>query len=180
MWDTKWYVVSGYIVPGDEETVVEMQKRIEQRPVGFKVLLLGDLNVSLKMPMSTREDAIANMADKYNLTELTRHYKQWGGVRGGRGGKCWSWRQRRRGRWVASQPDYVLAEQGDNKLFSQAAFRLPRWHDSDHRMITTRARVRGRGRLRAYRRKLQRNPLIRRLPPSTGNLKMMEDAFESL
>merc|ERR1712127_793408 len=105
--------------------------------------------------MSAREDAIADMADENNLTELTRHYKQRGGVRGGRGGKRWSWRQRRRGRWVASQPDYILAEQGDKKLFRQAAFRSPRWHDSDHRMIVTGARVQGWGRLRAYRRKRQ-------------------------
>merc|ERR1712127_882157 len=118
--------------------------------------------------MSAREDAIADMADENNLTELTRNYKQQGGVRGGRGGKRWSWRQRRRVRWVASQPDYILAEQGDKKLFRQAAFRSPRWHDSYHRMIVTRARVRGRGRLRAYRQKRQRNLLIRRLPPSTG------------
>ena len=33
--DSKWFVVSGYIAPGDKETVVEMRKRIEQRPTGF-------------------------------------------------------------------------------------------------------------------------------------------------
>ena len=110
--------------------------------------------------MTARDDNIADMADEFNLSELTHHYKQRGGTKDDRGGKRWSWRMRRRGRWVASQPDYILAEAGDKKLFSNASFRTPRWHDSDHRAIATRLRVRGRGRLRAYRRKRQRNPLV--------------------
>ncbi len=68
--DSKWFVVSGYIAPGDDKTVTELRKRIDQRPEGYKALLLGDLNASLRTPMTEREDAIADMTDEFNLSEI--------------------------------------------------------------------------------------------------------------
>ncbi len=65
--DSKWFVVSGYIAPGDDKTVAKLGKRIDQRPEGYKVLLLGDLNASLHTPMTEREDAIVDMTDEFNL-----------------------------------------------------------------------------------------------------------------
>ncbi len=52
--DSKWLVVSGYIVPGDDKTVAKLRKRIDQRPEGYKTLLLGDFNASLRTPMTER------------------------------------------------------------------------------------------------------------------------------
>merc|ERR1712127_92341 len=76
--DSKWFVASGYIAPSDVDTVDELQKRIDQRPEGFRTLLLGDLNASLRVPMMAREDAIVDMTDDFNFTELSRLFKQRG------------------------------------------------------------------------------------------------------
>ena len=89
--DSKWFVVSGYIAPTDNKTGDEIRKRIDQRPDGYKTLLLGDFNASLCVPMTARGDNIADMADEFNLSEFTRHYKQRGGTKDGMGGKRWSW-----------------------------------------------------------------------------------------
>ena len=61
--DSKWFVVSGYIAPTDNKTGDEIRKRIDQRPDGYKTLLLGDFNASLRVPMTARDDNIADMAD---------------------------------------------------------------------------------------------------------------------
>ncbi len=34
--DSKWFIVSEYIAPGDEETVIKMQKRLSNIPWGSR------------------------------------------------------------------------------------------------------------------------------------------------
>ncbi len=78
-------------------------------------MLLGDLNINLRDPVNPRADAIADMVDEAGLTDLAWHFMQRGRTRRRR--KRWSWRQRRLGRWISSQPDYILTQHGDKRLF---------------------------------------------------------------
>jgi hypothetical protein len=67
------------------------------------------------------------------------------------------------GRWHHSQPDYIMAREGDIWYFRKVAFRSPLVHDSDHRAIVATFRARKMRRLTAYCHRRQRLPL--RLPP---------------
>ena len=84
------------------------------------------------------------------------------------------------GQGVASQPDYVMAREGDKRLFRQVGARSPRHHVSDHRAVVAELRVRGTRKLAAYRKERQRNPLVRPLEPAAEPLRSMERDFEAL
>jgi hypothetical protein len=83
---------------------------------------------------------------------------------------------KREGRTHYSQPDYIMAREGDVRQFWTVGFRWPRYHDSDHRAVVATIR-RGRvGRLKSYRKQRQRHPL--QLPP--GPHDQLTDAFETM
>ena len=75
-------------------------------------MLLGDLNADLETPRSERDVAVAEQAAAMDVTDMSRCFRQrsrkW--VRG-----RWTWRQRRRGRWVSSHPDYIMVREGGDE-----------------------------------------------------------------
>ena len=117
---TRYYVVGCYIAPTDTETAEHVRAALRDCPHGCIPVLLGDLNVCLRTPVDPRADAIANMTDEAGFTDLSQHFTQ--RLRRRRNGKRWSWRQRRLGRWISSQPDYILAREGDKRHFGGVGF----------------------------------------------------------
>ncbi len=90
------YVVGCYIAPGDTKTVEAVRAAWENCPRDCMPLLLGDLNANLRDPIGARAEAIADMTDEADLTDLARHFlprgrtiKLW---------RRWTWRQMCRGR----------------------------------------------------------------------------------
>ena len=69
------------------------------------------------------------------------------------------------GRWHHSQPDYILAREGNVRHLQRVAFRTPVVHHSDHRAVIAIFHSRRTRRLKKYCRQQQRFPL--RLPPGT-------------
>jgi len=63
------------------------------------------------------------------------------------------------GRWYHSQPDYIMAREGDTKAFRSVGFRQPRFHDSDHRAVIVKISRGREGKLKKYRRSRQTSPL---------------------
>jgi hypothetical protein len=80
------------------------------------------------------------------------------------------------GRWHHSQPDYIMAREGDIWYFRKVAFRSPLVHNSDHRAIVATFHARKTHRLTAYRHRRQCLPL--RLPPKLHD--KLTHTFEAL
>jgi hypothetical protein len=95
---------------------------------------MGDLNISFERPREEREEAITNLLDKINLVDLSCRFclrQCWLQLATRR----WTWGQKRTGRWHQSQPDYIMAREGDIWYFWKVLFQLPLVHDSDHRAV---------------------------------------------
>ena len=67
------------------------------------------------------------------------------------------------GRWYTSQPDNVMAREGDTRAFWNVAFQRLRFHDLDHRVAVATILRGQKGRLKKYRQSCQKFPL--QLPP---------------
>jgi hypothetical protein len=91
----------------------------------------GDLHINFGAPQTMQEEIIANFLDNINVINMLCKFVQQGGQRQGKGAR-WIWRQQRGGRWHQSQPDYIMAREGDTKAFQNMAFQWPRIHDLDH------------------------------------------------
>ena len=136
---------------------------------------MGDLNIDFEHPRDTREEDIADLLDEINLVDSSRKFL----LRRCKlqsAKKRWTWRQRRMGRWHHSQPDYILAREGDIRHFRKVAFRSPRVHDSDHRAVVATLRARRSRQLTNYRRKRQRLPLRLAIGPQD----VLTQQFEAL
>jgi hypothetical protein len=88
----------------------------------------------------------------------------------------WTWCQKRLGRWHCSQPDYILAREGNIWYFQKVAFRLLLVHNSDHRAVAATFHARKTKRLTKYRCRRQHFPL--RLPPMPHD--KLTQIFEAL
>ncbi len=63
----------------------------------------------------------------------------------------WTWWQKQMGRWHHSQPDYIMAREGNIWYFRKVAFQLPLVHDSDHHAVIATFHARKTRPLMAYR-----------------------------
>jgi hypothetical protein len=67
------------------------------------------------------------------------------------------------GRWHHSQPDYILAREGNVRHLQRVVFRTPVVHHLDHQVVVAIFHSRGTRRLKKYRQQQQPFPL--QLPP---------------
>jgi len=135
----------------------------------------GDLNINFEHLRDAREEDIADLLDEINLVDSSRKFRL-RRCRMQSAKRRWTWRQKRMGRWHYSQPDYILAREGNIRYFRKVAFRSPLVHDSDHRAVVATFRARKTKRLTKYRRRRQRLPL--RLPPEPHD--ELTQTFEAL
>ncbi len=126
----RFYVMGIYIPPNDTKGVDALWEAWNACPDGCAPIVMGDLNTSFEHPCDRREEAIANLLDKINLVDSSRKfYLQQCKMQLAR--RRWTWRQKRTRRWHHSQPDYIMAREGDIRYLWKVAFRLPLVHDSD-------------------------------------------------
>ena len=124
------FIVGCYIPPDDLTALESVRAEWQRCPGNCKPLLLGDLNINLDQPFGdAREQRVAEEMDAMGLEDLSRHFapRQRRYARG-----RWTWRQRREGRWVSSQPDYILGRGTTRRRFRRIGFRRPCHHNSDH------------------------------------------------
>jgi hypothetical protein len=159
----KRFYVMGISIPLNDTTGVDaLRAAWNTCPDSCAPIVMGDLNTSFEHPCDRQEEAIADLLDEINLVDLSRKFclrQCW--MQSAR--RRWTWRQKRTGRWHHSQPDYIMAREGDIWYFRKVAFRSPLIHDSDHRAIVATFRARKMRRLTAYCHCRQCLPL--RLPP---------------
>ena len=168
--NARYYVIGCYIAPSDTSTVADVRAAWGRCPKGCIPLLLGDLNADLSCPRDGREEDIAELVDEIDLVDASSQFRQ--RCRGRYSGR-WTWSQRRLGRRIESQPDYLLTRERCRRRFRRVGLRKPRHHDSDHRAVIAIVRGGKTKRLGAYRRRRRRIPL--RLARPLGRL---ETAFE--
>jgi hypothetical protein len=136
---------------------------------------MGDLNINVEHPRDEREATLADLLDKINLVDTSRKFNLWQ-CSFQKARKRWTWRQKRRGRWIYSQPDYIMAREDRVARFRKVGFRSPPIHDSDHRAVVAHMWKGRDGSLKTYRRYRQRFPIT--LPPREQD--KMTRQFEEL
>ena len=103
----RYYAVGCYIPPFHLAwtTIATIKQVMAEMPKGCTPLIVGDLNVDLDNPRDDRDEVVAEAMDALDVSCLTRHFGQRRGrlIRG-----RWTWRQRRRNRYISSKPDYFL------------------------------------------------------------------------
>ncbi len=71
-----FFVMGAYISPADMTGVDDLHAAWATCPSTCKPLLLGDLNIDVKSPQTSREEAIADLLDEINLVNMSRKYVQ--------------------------------------------------------------------------------------------------------
>jgi hypothetical protein len=123
-----------YIPPNNTTGVDALWAAWNACPDGCALIVMGDLNISFEHPRDGWEEAITDLLDEINLVDLSRKFclRQ---CRLQLARRRWTWRQKRMGRWHHSQPDYIMAREGNIWYFWKVALQLPLVHDSDHHAI---------------------------------------------
>jgi hypothetical protein len=79
-----------------------------------------------------RDIAFAEQAAAMDVNDVSRNFRQ---RRQKMARGRWTWRMRRRARWISSLPDYILARESTQKIFVNCGIRMSAQHDSDHRAV---------------------------------------------
>jgi hypothetical protein len=117
----RFYVMGIYIPPNDTTGVDALRTAWAACPANCTLLIMGDLNINFEHPRDARKEDIADLLDEINLVDSSRKFL----LRRCKlqsAKKRWTWRQKRMGRWHHSQPDYILAREGDIWYFRKVAF----------------------------------------------------------
>ena len=110
--DERYYCMGVYIPPNDIMGAEDLQSAWDAYPNGCIPIVLGDLNINFRDPHDDREEQIVDLFDEINLIDMSRRFalcrpKQL------QNRARWTWRQKRVGRTHYSQPDYIMAREGD-------------------------------------------------------------------
>ena len=175
--DKQYYVMGRYLPPNDTGGGGgdDLQAAWEACPANFSAIVMGELNINVEHPRDEREATIAGLLDKINLVDTSRKFTlRQCSLQKAR--KRWTWRQTHRGRWIYSQPDYIMAREGGIARLRKVGFQSPPIHDSNHCAVVAHMR-RGRdGSLKIYQQNCQCFPIT--LPP--GEQDEMTCQFEEL
>ena len=175
MGDERYYVIGIYIPPNNTEGGNELRVAWEVCPANCHPIVMGDLYINLGNPNDDREVDIANLLDEINLVDMTRKFALQR-CRQQKARTRWTWRQKHRGHWIHSQPDYIMAREGDIRRFRKVGFQSPPIHDSDHHTVVAHMWKGKGGSLKTYPRNRQRFPIT--LPPGEQDKKTL--LFEEL
>ena len=113
----RYYIVGCYVPPSSLETLEPVRRALEDAPADERVrpMLWGDLNANLDVPMSFRDEAVADVVDGEDLIDISRHFRPRNRSRGHRG--RWTWWHEREGRTITSRVDYLLCREEDRAKF---------------------------------------------------------------
>ena len=175
--EARYFIVGCYLPPGDLGGIEDVRTALAATPKGCKPMVMGDFNANLWDPRDKRDESIADMFEGAGLVDLSRRFVQPKvRLKGRQRARRHSWAQHRQGRWITSQPDYIMCREGDVSEFRRASIKTPRFHNSDHRALVGYLRRGRRRKLQLYRRRRRRFPLQLAPGPRTE----LESLFEEL
>ncbi len=73
--DEQLYVVGTYIPPNCMRGVEDIWRAVEVCPAGYKLLVMGDLNVNVGFPHDEQEEVIVDLLNKLCLVDSLRGYQ---------------------------------------------------------------------------------------------------------
>ncbi len=111
----QFYVMGIYIPPSDTTGVDALRAEWVSCSANCIPLVLGNLNIYFKHPWDAREEQITSLIDKINLVGASQKVALWW-CKMQAAKKQWTWQQKRMGRWHHTQPDYILAQEGNISL----------------------------------------------------------------
>ena len=148
--DERYYVMGTCLPPnntGGEGD--DLWAAWEACPANCSPIVMGDLNINVEHPRDKREATFADLLDEINLVDTSRKFTLWQcSLQKAR--KHWAWHQKRRGRWIYSQPDYIMAREGSIARLRKVGFQSPPIHNSDHRAVVDHMRRGHDGSLKTY------------------------------
>ncbi len=122
--DEQYYVMGIYIPPATRGGGDDLRAAWEACLANCTPIVMGDLNINVEHPHDEREAAIADLLDEINLVDTSRKFNlrrcSFQKAR-----KRWTWHQKHRGRWIYSQPDYIMAREDGVVKFRKVGFRSP-------------------------------------------------------
>jgi hypothetical protein len=124
----RFYVMGIYIPPNCTLGVDDLRVAWEACPANCTPLVVRDLNIWFEVPADKRADAIVDLLEEINTTNLSCSFlpqqcsQQWRQAR-------WTFRMRRGREWCNSQPDYLLGNKCINKRLRRVALCLPQYHN---------------------------------------------------
>jgi hypothetical protein len=130
----RYYVMGIYIPPNCTTGVDDLRVAWEACPTDCTPHVVRDLNIRCEDPTNNRADAIVDLLEEINTTNLSckflpRRCSQQ------RRRVCWTFHMWRGREWCYSQPDYILGNERITKRLRRVAFFSPRFHDLDHRAV---------------------------------------------
>ncbi len=121
MGDKQLYIIGTYIPPNCTRGGEDIQQAVEACPVGYKLLVMGDLNANIGFPRDKWEEVIVNLFDGMCLVDLSCRYWLWTPCRTATRAR-WTWSQKRRTTWHFLQPDYIVAQAEEMGMFTGVVF----------------------------------------------------------
>jgi hypothetical protein len=103
----------------------------EACPADCTPLIIGDLNIRFEDPADNRADAIIDLLEEINTTDLSCKFLPRQCSQQLRRAQRTFHMQRER-EWCYSQPDYILGNERITKRLRRVVFCSPWFHDSDH------------------------------------------------
>ncbi len=147
--DKQYHVMGIFIPPNNTAGEEDLWAAWKACLANCSLIVMGNLKTIVEHPCNKGEAAIANLLDKINLVDISRKLTPWW-CSLQRCRLCWTWHQKHRGRWICSQPDYIMAWEGDIWKFWKVGFRSPPIHNTDHRAVVAHIRKGQCGSLRTY------------------------------
>ena len=173
--DERFYCMGVYIPPNDTVGVEDLRSAWEACPDGCTPIILGDLNINFRDPRDEREEQIVDLLDEINMIDASRKFSPRRPCKLQNRAR-WTWRYKREGRMHYSQPDYIMAREGDVWQFWKFGFRWHWYHDSNHQAVVTTIRCGRVGWMKSYWKQCQRFPLQH----PAGPLDELTTAFEKM
>jgi hypothetical protein len=164
-----------YILPNNTVGGEDLWATWEACLANCSLIIMGNLNIYVEHPRHKWKAAIANLLDEINLVDTSHKFTPWR-CSLQRCRLCWTWCQKHWGRWIYSQPDYIIACEGDIQKFLKVGFQSPPIHNTDHRTVVVHIRKGRHGSLKTYWKGHQQLPIT--LPP--GEQDKITCQFEEL
>jgi hypothetical protein len=121
MGEERYYIMGIFIPPNNTAGGEDLWAAWEACLSNCSPIVMGDLNINVELPHDKRDAAIADLLDEINLVDTSRKFTPWR-CSLQRRRLCWSWHQKHGGHWIYSQPDYIMAREGDIWKFWKVGF----------------------------------------------------------
>jgi hypothetical protein len=140
MGDEQHNIVGTYIPPNCTRRVEDIRQAAEACPAGWKLLVMGDLNIKVGFPHEEREEVLVNLLDELCLVDSPCGYQLWTPCKTATRGS-----QKQGTTQHYLQLNYILGHAEERAMFTGVGFCYLRFLHSDHCAIVAVVRAGGGG-----------------------------------